>query len=326
MAAIRPDNDLIAMNGARLLTSGHQRCSAAGTISAVSYRAELRPTAWQVLSHLVDPRAAVVARSRLTGGRPIAEFEEAGAADSAWSVESAIAAAATVLGQPVQEFGRGALIEGLSEATIGLRCADLVTAVDGKLVQTARQLSAALAGADHAQLTVLRDRQRGHLSMIVEVPLARHLDGTWGIRFITAGRVLQHGVDASFNLPEGLYGPSVGLACALSVIDAFTDGQLAAGGDVVATGMVDMEGRVGGVGAIEYKAHAVRAHPHIRYFIVPADPASDAELARRVLGGRAEVVTVATLAEAVEILGGRSWQGMKRPGLAPGSALDSIAP
>jgi PDZ domain-containing protein len=292
-----------------LRTPGHDRLEPAGSICAVSYRAELRPSAWEVLSHLLNPQASVVARSRLTGGQSVDDFEAAGLDDSAWSLESAIAAAATLLGQPVRELGRGAAVEALRADTLGLRCEDVITAVDGKPVETAVELRAALAGLERAELTVVRPaavKQNDELHL--SVPVARHSDGAWGLRVVTAGRVLRHGLDASFALPEDLRGPSLGLACALSIVDAFTGGRLAVGGAVVATGTVDVAGRVGGVGAIEYKARAVRAHPHVRRFVVPAESGADVDDARRVLAGRAEVVAVATLAEAVEVLCGPSWR------------------
>ncbi|HEX8304672.1 MAG TPA: S16 family serine protease [Jatrophihabitans sp.] len=307
VAAVRPDYELIPMNGSRLETPGLERGAPAGAICAVSYRAELRPSTWELLSHLVDPQAAVVARSRLTGGRPVDEYEAAGLDDSMWSLESATAAAAGLLGEPVRELGRGAVIEALRDDTPGLRCEDVIIAVDGRTVETAVHLRGALAGLDSAELTVLRGSARpGSLS---KVKISRHPDGAWGIRVVTADRVLRHGIDARFSLPGDLRGPSLGLACALSVVDAFTGGRLAAGGVVVATGTVDMTGRVGSVGAIEFKARAVRAHPHVRRFVVPAESGADVDDARRVLGGRAEVVAVASLAEAVEVLCGFRWRG-----------------
>ncbi|HEX8095895.1 S16 family serine protease [Jatrophihabitans sp.] len=311
VAAVRPDYELIQMNASRLETPGHDRPAPAGAVCAVSYRAELRPSTWELLSHLVDPQAAVVARSRLTGGRPVDEFEAAGLDDSMWSLESATAAAAALLGEPVRELGRGAAIEALRDDTVGLRCGDTIIAVDGRTVETAVHLRAALAGLESAELTVLRGSGAEQPGSLSKVAVNRHPDGAWGIRVVTADRVLRHSIDARFSMPDDLRGPSLGLACALSVVDAFTDGRLAAGGTVVATGTVDMSGRVGGVGAIEFKARAVRAHPHVRRFVVPAESGADVDNARRVLGGRAEVVAVASLAEAVEVLCGFKWRGKK---------------
>ena len=303
---MRPDWDLLPLNGNLLRTPVIKRQPPAGSIAAVSYRAELRPSAGELLRHLVDRNASLVARSRLTGGRPVEEFEAAGEKDAAWSMDSAVAAAASLLGQPVKETGFGAVVEAVRPDTVGLQCEDVVTAVDGEPIDTAHALQNCLAGRSSAELTVDRGPAGSRKNRARTVTLTRHGDGAWGIRVITAGRILQHGLIAGFTLPDDLRGPSLGLACALSVVDAFTGGQLGAGGDVVATGTVDLTGGVGEVGAIVYKARAVRAHPHVRRFLVPAHPTSDVADARRVLAGRAEVVGVSTLAEAVQVLRGIS--------------------
>ena len=298
LAAVRPDYDLTTMNGARLQTPGHDRPAAANSISAVSYRAELEPSAWEVVKHVVDPTASVIPRVRVTGGASAAAVEAGGLIQSAWSMDSAIAAAAALLGRPVSESGTGALVEGVRFEASPLRLGDVIVAVDGERVTTAVELRALLAGRERAELEVRRD------SSAEDIRIRRAGDGSWGLRVITAGRSLQHGLAAEFTLPDDLRGPSLGLACALSVVDAYTGGSLAAGGAVVATGTVDLAGRIGGVGALRYKAQAVRAHPLVRRFLVPAEHASDVEVARRVLDGRAEVVAVRTLSEAVGVLQG----------------------
>lgn len=314
-AAVRPDYELIPVNGVRLHTPGQVRRTAVGSINAVSYRAELRPSAFEVLSHLMDPQASVIARSRLTGGRSVEEFEAAGLDDSTWSLESAIAAAATVLGRQVHEAGGGALVQAVRDDDVaGIRCDDVVTAVDGTPVDTASRLRSLLAGREAAELTILRLDGGARPAVESNLRMSRSSDGSWGIRVVTADRVLSHGLSVNFNLPEDLRGPSLGLACGLSVVDAFTGGRLAAGGSVVATGTVDVAGRVGAVGAIEYKARAVAAHPQVRRFLIPAESEVDVELARRLLAGKAEVIAVATLAEAVQALssGSRNTKATRR--------------
>src|SRR6185437_8835400 len=89
LAALRPDYELTELNGARLITPGQPRSTPANAICAVSYRAELRPTPREILSHLIDPQASVVARSRLTGQRGIHEVEDGGLDEAAWSMDSA---------------------------------------------------------------------------------------------------------------------------------------------------------------------------------------------------------------------------------------------
>lgn len=306
LAAVRPDYDLIPLNGRRLQTEGLTRATPAGSICAVAYRAELRPSSREVVSHLFDRDSAVLSRGRITGGMSVEEYEAAGERMSAWSMDSALAAAASVLGRHVEESGSGAAVEAVRQDTLALRAGDVIEAVDGEAVSTASDVRNALAGHNSVELMVTRDGGEA-----TPVRLVRHSDGAWGMRLVTAARVLQHGIAARFDLPEDLRGPSLGLACALSIIDAYSGGRLAGSGTVVATGTVDLTGRVGGVGAVEYKARAVRAHAHVRRFVVPAESAADVEDARRVLGGRVEVVAVTTLAEAVDLLGGLAWRSRK---------------
>jgi len=317
LAAIRPDYDLIAVNGNRLVVNGQPTAPPAGRICAVSYRAELQPSARELLSHLVTRHSSVVSRSRITGGRTVEDFEAAGAEDAVWSLSSATAAAAALLGHQVREVGGGAQVDAVRVDTTGVAERDIVVAVDGRQVATASDLRSALAGKNEVRLTVLRTGADGRPEAPRTARLRRHPDGAWGMRVVTAERKLEHGIVAEFDLPDDLRGPSLGLACALSIVDACTGGILAAAGTVVATGTVDLAGRVGGVGAIDFKARAVAAHQDVRRFIVPAESATDVEDARRVLGGKAEVVAVTTLAEAVEVLRGLARRSGK---LVPRSA------
>jgi len=311
LAAVRPDYELIQVNSARLSVAGSPVPAPSGEISAVSYRAELRPSAREVLGHLFTRHAAVVSRSRITGGRSVEDFEAAGLEEAEWSMDSAVAAAAALLGRQVREVGGGALVDSVRTDTVGLCERDIVIAVDGRPVDTATALRAALAGRNTVRLQVLRTLPDGRPDAPRQVSLRRHRDGAWGMRVVTAERRLEHGLDARFDLPEDLRGPSLGLACALSIVDACTGGTLAGTGTVVATGTVDLAGRVGGVGAIEYKARAVRAHPEVRRFVVPAESPADVDDARRVLSGKVEVVAVTTLAEAVDVLRGSARRGGK---------------
>lgn len=305
IAAVRPDWELLPLNGARLRTPGHDRPQPAGAICAVAYRLELRPSVTEVLAHAVDPQSALVRRSRITGGVPVEEYEAGGGAGSADALESATAAAAALLGHPVTEHGRGALVEAVRRDTTGLRQGDVIVGAAGRRIDTAGQLMRALADVRSVQLDVLRDPFPGAGSPHVGVRLDRHPDATWGIRVSTAGRTLEHGLAAEFDLPGDVRGPSLGLASALSIIDAYTDGQLAAAGHVVATGIVTKDGRVDGVGAVEYKARAVAAHPRVSFFLVPAEVPEDLSTAERILAGRAKVVPVNTVEQIVSWLRNR---------------------
>jgi PDZ domain-containing protein len=255
-----------------------------------------------VLVHLLDLRSKVLPRRRITQGMPVEEFEAAGSVQTAHSLESAIAAAARHLGGAVVETGGGARLIDVRPDTGGVQSGDLVVGVDGTAINTARELEAALAERNTAAVDVLADPFPAAGLAQRTVTLARHDDGKWGLRAVTSARAVRHECRAEFDLPADVRGPSLGLACALAVVDAYTDGRLAAGGHVVATGTVDLTGRVGSVGGIEHKARAAAAHPQVRRFLLPAEVDEDVRVARRVLDGRAEVVPVSTLADAVAAL------------------------
>lgn len=100
-------------------------------------------------------------------------------------------------------------------------------------------------------------------------------------------------------------GPSAGLAFALALIDALTPGELTPPGGVTVTGTVAADGTVGPIGALVQKAVAVR-RAGVGLFLVPAaqNPA-EVDEARRAAGPGVEIVTVATLTEALAALAER---------------------
>jgi PDZ domain-containing protein len=97
-------------------------------------------------------------------------------------------------------------------------------------------------------------------------------------------------------------GPSAGLAFTLALIDALTPGALTGTTTVAVTGTIDANGNVGPIGALPQKADAVR-RAGASVFIVPKGQ-SDADLARaaEIAGDGVEIVTVATLDEALDVI------------------------
>ena len=95
-------------------------------------------------------------------------------------------------------------------------------------------------------------------------------------------------------------GPSAGLAFALEMVSTLTGRDLARGRRVVATGVLDGQGRVAPVGGIAQKSIACRENG-IEVFIVPRENAEEATRS----GGSVTVVGVATLRDALRYLLGR---------------------
>ena len=97
-------------------------------------------------------------------------------------------------------------------------------------------------------------------------------------------------------------GPSAGLAFTLTLIDELTPGDLLGDRDVAVTGTIELDGSVGAIGGLRQKASAV-AQAGVEVFLVPASQSDDDIAAARSAGGDGlEVIPVATLDEALEVL------------------------
>jgi PDZ domain-containing protein len=107
-------------------------------------------------------------------------------------------------------------------------------------------------------------------------------------------------------------GPSAGLAFTLALIDELTPGGLAPPGGVAATGTIAEDGSVGPIGALVQKAIAVERSGADLFLVPAAQPASEVESARLAVEGSLEIVTVATLTEALEVLRERGGSPVQR--------------
>ena len=96
-------------------------------------------------------------------------------------------------------------------------------------------------------------------------------------------------------------GPSAGLAFTLTVIDALTDGELTGGGRVAVTGTIQLDGSVGAIGGLRQKASAV-SQAGIDLFLVPSAQRPEDIAAARAAAPDLEIVTVASLDEAIDVL------------------------
>jgi PDZ domain-containing protein len=97
-------------------------------------------------------------------------------------------------------------------------------------------------------------------------------------------------------------GPSAGLAFTLALIDALTPGSLTGDTRIAVTGTIDADGNVGAIGSLPQKADAIR-RAGASLFIVPVGQ-SDEDLARarEIAGDGVQIVTVATLDEALQAI------------------------
>lgn len=110
--------------------------------------------------------------------------------------------------------------------------------------------------------------------------------------------------DVNISTPD-IGGPSAGLAFTLALLDELTKGELMGGNRVAATGTINELGAVGAIGALTQKAVAVR-DAGVTLFLVPAGQSADeVRQARAAAGPKVEIVTVASLDDALKVLRAR---------------------
>jgi len=96
-------------------------------------------------------------------------------------------------------------------------------------------------------------------------------------------------------------GPSAGLAFTLTLIDELSPGELTGSTQVAVTGAINLDGSVGAIGGLRQKASAVD-QAGIEVFLVPAAQREDDIEAARAAAPDLQIIPVATLDEALEVL------------------------
>lgn len=217
------------------------------------------------------------------------------------------------LGYKVKEEDLGAQIDlvipGTPAVAAGLRCNDLITAVNGKPVQTAGQLTADLHGlpaGTSVKLAVSRTGPGGTAKSLTITARMEAVPGQNGqppdpkqgfVGVETETRIL-YDFPISVSADVGsIGGPSDGLALALGFINSLSQGKLTGGLKVAATGEIDTSGKVYEIGGAAEKAVAVR-DAGAQVFLVPTGNYADAKRE----AGKVKVYAVGTLDQALAIL------------------------
>ncbi|WP_194764709.1 PDZ domain-containing protein [Microbacterium sp. UFMG61] len=154
-----------------------------------------------------------------------------------------------------------------SPAQDSLESDDVVTAVDGVAVESAKQLRQAIqdAGGDPVMLTVLRAGEEH----TVEVTPEKHVEGdvtTWLIG-VTLRTDYDFEIDVTLQL-DNVGGPSAGMMFALGIVDTLTPGELNGGENIAGTGTIEADGTVGPIGGIRQKLYGAR-DAGAEFFLAP---------------------------------------------------------
>jgi PDZ domain-containing protein len=174
---------------------------------------------------------------------------------------------------------------------------DVITAIDGAPVQSAKQLREQIqdSGGDPVELTVLRDGEEQD----VELRPEEHSENgttTWLIG-ITLRTDYDFPVDVTIQL-DNVGGPSAGMMFALGIIDQLTPGELNGGQNVAGTGTIEADGTVGPIGGIRQKLYGAR-DAGAEFFLAPASNCD--EVVGHVPDGL-QVIRTATLEESLDAL------------------------
>lgn len=221
---------------------------------------------------------------------------------------TALIVAFDLLGLPLTVEGHGALIQGVEEDVPAARIlapGDVIVAVDGRPTTTTTEVRERLDGrkpGDVVTVTVQRNDERRDL----DVELAESPDeagrAMLGVLIQTFDETVDTGFDIELDSGK-VIGPSAGLAWTLGVIDRLTPGDITGGRRIAVTGTVDVDGNVGAIGGIDKKVVAA-IRDGATLFLYPTETSpEDVERMREAAEGRIEMHAVATVREALEVLG-----------------------
>jgi PDZ domain-containing protein len=226
--------------------------------------------------------------------------EERDAQNATLMVDSQHEATAAALGELGYDTGAHVAVVEAVEGTPAdgvLEPDDIITAIDGTVVDSAKQLRQKIQDAEGSavELTVLR---AGDEKTVKVTPEERTADGktTWVVG-VTLRTDYDFPIDVTIQL-DNVGGPSAGMMFALGIIDTLTPGELNGGEDVAGTGTIEADGTVGPIGGIRQKLYGAR-DAGADYFLAPESNCDD--VVGHVPDGLT-VVSTSTLEESVHAL------------------------
>jgi len=274
------------------------------TVSQRQATPALLVKAW--LDEVID----VSPREEVLGGRTAVEDRRINQQLMEDSKMVALVVAFQRVGLPAEVTGSGARIEQLAEggaAQSVLREGEIITAIDGRAVEVAADVSVALGGrpaGTPVEVTV-RDGDDATRERTATVVLGANEEdpnrGFLGVLITTADFAADLPADVELDSGQ-VIGPSAGLAWTLGVIDRLTPGRLDGGKRVVVTGTMDLDGRVGPIGGLPQKVAAAKEFG-ASLFLYPAssDP-RDVRRMRDIAGDDLRVEPVDSIDDALGIL------------------------
>lgn len=186
---------------------------------------------------------------------------------------------------------------------------DTITEVNGTTIATVEDVAPALEGVqpgESVSITFERDGEEQTATIVTVAAPGEETPRTIvGFAPVDTTTVkLPPGVTVDIAT-DGIGGPSAGTAFTLTLIDEITPGDLMGDQRIAVTGEIDIDGNVGAIGGLNSKASAVQ-QVGVKYFLVPANQPETGpdsiEAARAVVGDDVEIIPVATIDEALDVL------------------------
>ncbi|OAN41305.1 ATP-dependent serine peptidase containing a PDZ domain protein [Microbacterium sp. H83] len=267
------------------------------TVQVVGNR-ERTPSWFELALAWTDPsRAVVPLDSVFPEGVTTEQRDERNATLMVDSQHEATAAALNELG--LETGAEVAVVDVVDDAPAEgvLEPEDVITAIDGEDVTSAKQLRQAIqdAGGDEIAFTVLRDGREEEVEVTPEKRVEND-ETTWLIG-VTLRTDYDFAVDVTLQL-DNVGGPSAGMMFALGIIDTLTPGELNGGENVAGTGTIEADGTVGPIGGIRQKLYGAR-DAGAGYFLAPESNCD--EVAGHIPDGLT-VVSTATLEDSLAAL------------------------
>jgi PDZ domain-containing protein len=280
----------------------------------------------------VDNQASVIQTQDVVGIIPVAEYNTDGVIDMSNATQSATYVALHMLGYKVNAIPEGAqlyTIDPLADTYTKLQVGDVVTAIDGSstaqvaaitpliwkykpgqsVAVTYRPFTAPLSGTP-ATVNITLGEYRVQADSPRCYPVG---EGTKYPLFVSKGipnpdPCLGVEVESFFKVtslpfpvtidPEGIVGPSAGLAFTLGLINDLDPYSLTAGQKIAATGTMSLNGAVGDVGGVPQKTVAVENAGATVFFVPPQEYAT----AKSHSNGKLKIVAVSNVSQAIAYL------------------------
>jgi len=286
--------------GPLVTVNGAQTYDPSGSISMVTVRSNMSPSLLEIIGAWLDDSIRIEDSERVLSGRTVEENRTLGLEQMSNSLDLAKRVALEKLGYDVMTES-GVLIRNLvpgEPAALVLNRGDVLIEAEGTPLYISTDLvellSRFLPGDD---FTFSVQGFDGSVRSETVKLGDREGKAFLGVSVGTYMEMLELPFEIKVAI-EKVGGPSAGLGLTLAILEQLGEGQLTGGLDVVATGTIDAQGRIGPIGGLEQKSYAVM-QSGANIFLVPAGQMS---VARAVVGDYVKVISVETLDDALTAL------------------------